>query len=109
MSFKLTPKQASYIRPVLGSIVLIIGLISMVLPFLPLGYIFTLGGIFILSPYIPYLKRLIAYLEKKDKKGRVKKANEKFSEIEKKAEQQFSSHEPNRENTINKNDDENFT
>jgi len=108
MPFKLTPKQASYIRLILGSIVLIIGLVSMVLPFLPLGYIFTLGGLFILSPYIPYLKRLIAYLEKNDKKGRVKKANEKFSEFEKKAEQHFSSPEPNHEKTINKNDDDYF-
>jgi hypothetical protein len=81
----------------------------MVLPFPPIGYIFTFGGIYILLPYIPYLKRLIAYLEKKDKKGRVKKANEKFSEIEKKAEQQFSSHEPGHENTIEKKDDDYFT
>jgi hypothetical protein len=105
MPFKLTPKQASYIRPVLGSIVLIIGLVSMVLPFLPLGYIFTLGGIFILSPYIPYLKKLISYLEKRDKKGRVKKANQKFSEIEEMAEQKFSSNEPDPKKNIDQHED----
>jgi membrane protein implicated in regulation of membrane protease activity len=90
MSFKLTPKQANYIRPVLGIIVLIIGLVSMVLPFLPLGYLFTLGGVILLAPDIPFLKRFISFLEKKDKKGRVEKATEKFTEVEEKVKRKVS-------------------
>jgi hypothetical protein len=90
MSFKLNPKQASYIRPVLGTIVLIIGLVSMVLPFLPLGYLFSFGGLFLLAPYIPVLKRFLSYLKKKDNKGRVEKATGKFSHAEEKLERKVS-------------------
>ncbi|MFW5707184.1 MAG: hypothetical protein ACOC12_04630 [Bacteroidota bacterium] len=93
MSFKLTPKQAGYIRPIAGTIVLIIGLVSMFLPFLPLGYLFSLGGIFLLAPYIPFLRRFLSFMERKDDKGRVKKATEKVSEKEKKVERKVTANE----------------
>ncbi len=93
MSIILTPKQISYLRPIVGTVVLIIGLVSMLLPFLPLGYIFTLGGLLILSSRIPVLRRFLRRLEKKDKKGRVKKVNEKVSETEERVERKVSTEE----------------
>ncbi len=87
---RLTPKQISYLWSVVGTVVLLIGLVSMLLPFLPLGYIFTLGGLLILSSRIPVLRRFLRRLEKKDKKGRVKKVNVKVSETEQKIERKIS-------------------
>lgn len=88
---KLTPKQTRYIRPVIGAILLLIGLVSMFLPFLPLGYLFSLAGLVLLASRIPILQRLLSYLEKKDKKGKVKEVNEKISEVEEKIETKISS------------------
>jgi hypothetical protein len=104
MSIKLTPKQIKYFWLVGGTIVLLIGLVSMVLPFLPLGYLFTFGGLFILSSRIPALKKFLAKLERKDKKGRVKKINEKAYETEKKIERKLTAGEgdQNTSNTSNK-------
>jgi hypothetical protein len=62
----------------------------MFLPFLPIGYVFTIGGIMLLAPYIPFLKRFLSYLEKKDKKGRVKKVIDKTSEVEENVEEKVS-------------------
>jgi hypothetical protein len=44
-----------------------------------------------LAPDIPVLKRFISYLQKKDKKGRVEKATDKFYDVEEKLEKKVSS------------------
>lgn len=62
----------------------------MFLPFLPIGYLFILGGIILLAPSVPFLKRFLSYLKKKDNKGRVKKATDKFSEVTEKVENKVS-------------------
>lgn len=82
MSIKLTTKQVRYLWLIGGILILLIGLVSMALPFLPLGYVFTLGGLIILSSRIPFLQKLLRKLERKDKKGRVKRLNKKVVETE---------------------------
>lgn len=84
--FTIKPQNAKYIRPVLGVLILLVGLISMFLPFLPLGYLFTFGGLFLLAPNIPVLNKLINRLEEKDDKGRVEKAKDTISNYQKKTE-----------------------
>ncbi len=84
--FKIKPEHSKYIRWVIGIIILLFGAVFMVVPFIPLGYIFLFAGLFILAYDIPFLKKYIDKLKKKDKKGRLDKVEEKINDGEKKIE-----------------------
>jgi uncharacterized membrane protein HdeD (DUF308 family) len=73
-----------YIMPILGTFLLLIGITFMIFPFLPFGYLFTIIGILFLATSIPFFKKIINYLKKKDKKNIVEKAEKHSEKIERK-------------------------
>ena len=77
---KINSKYKKYIKLVIGVFVLCLGLVFMLLPFIPLGYIFVVAGLFLLAYEIPALKKQIDKLKEKDSKGRVAKVEEKLQE-----------------------------
>jgi uncharacterized membrane protein YbaN (DUF454 family) len=70
-SFKIKPEHKKYLRPVAGGIILLLGVVFMVVPFIPLGYIFLFGGLFLLSTEIPIFKKWLNKAKSKDKKNRI--------------------------------------
>lgn len=80
--FKIKPEHEKYIRLVAGIIILLLGGVFMLVPFIPLGYIFLFVGLFLLSYYVPFLKNIIDKIKKKDKKGIVEKTERKIEKTE---------------------------
>jgi drug/metabolite transporter (DMT)-like permease len=82
MGFKILKKNKKYIRLVAGIIIGLFGAVFMLVPFIPLGYVFIIASLLLLSTYIPPLKRLIDKIRKKDDKNRVEDVEEKIDEGE---------------------------
>jgi hypothetical protein len=80
--FKIKPEHKKYIRTVVGIIILILGGVFMVVPFIPLGYIFLFGGLFLLSTKIPIFKKWLDKAKSKDKKGKIEKVEKIVDEKE---------------------------
>lgn len=80
--FKIKPEHKKYLRPVTGAVILLLGLVFMVVPFIPLGYIFLFGGLFLLSTEIPIFKKWLNKAKSKDKKNRIEKVEKKVDEKE---------------------------
>ncbi|MFB6319919.1 hypothetical protein [Saccharicrinis sp. FJH54] len=68
-------------RYILGSIILLAGIVFMFIPFIPLGYILLAVGCFLLYPAVPPLKKLLDYLKRKDNSDRIEKAQKKTNEF----------------------------
>jgi hypothetical protein len=68
---------------VAGIIIVIFGAVFMMVPFIPLGYVFLIAGLMLLASYIPPLKRLIEKFREKDDKNRVEKVEKKINDGEK--------------------------
>lgn len=79
---RIKPKHIKYIRLVVGFIVFILGAIFMFFPFIPLGYLFLAAGLFLMAYEIPFLKKFIDKLKRRDKKDRIEKVEEKVEEAE---------------------------
>lgn len=79
---KREPEQRNYLRPAVGAIILLLGAVFMLLPFIPLGYIFIFGGLFLLSTEIPLFKRWLDRAKAKDDKGRIDKVEKKVDKNE---------------------------
>ena len=80
--FGLKPRHKKYIRPVLGLLIFVLGAVFLLIPFIPLGYILLLIGAFFLAPVVPFLRRLLNRLKKKDSKHRVERAEGKMNQVE---------------------------
>jgi hypothetical protein len=80
--FKIKPEHKKHVRTVTGIIILILGAIFMVVPFIPLGYIFLFGGLFLLSTKIPIFKKWLEKAKSKDKKGKIEKVEKMVDEKE---------------------------
>ncbi len=80
--FKIKPEHKKYLRPVVGGIILLLGIVFMVVPFIPLGYIFLFGGLFLLSSEIPIFKKWLSKAKSKDKKDRIEKVEDKVDKKE---------------------------
>jgi|GEM_PF-2526735 len=78
--FKIQPKHSKYVRPVIGSLCILFGIVFMAVPFIPLGYILLFGGLFLLTPYIPGADKLLNKIKSKDKKNRVENAQNHVSD-----------------------------
>lgn len=83
MRLKIKSEHKKYIRLVAGLILLILGSLFMLIPFIPLGYIFLIASLFLLASYIPPLNRVIEKIRSKDEKDRVGKVEKKIIEGEK--------------------------
>ncbi len=90
--FKIKPKHKKYIRLVAGILILVLGSIFMLVPFIPLGYLFLIAGLFLLSYKIPFFRKLIDKIKRKDKKGRVEKVERKVDEGEKVIDEKLVDH-----------------
>jgi len=66
-----------FIIPGIATIIFIAGLISMMLPFIPLGWILIALAALLLAPYLKSMRKFIGWLAKKDNSGLVKKAGKK--------------------------------
>ena len=66
----------------LGILVLIAGLVFMLIPFIPLGYILVLAGALFLAPVIPPVGRLMNKLKRTDRKNRIGKAEQEMNKVE---------------------------
>lgn len=71
-----------YIRLIIGIITALFGIVFLFIPFLPFGYLLLFVSAFFLASYIPILKKFMSFLRKKDKKGYIKKAEEKIHQFE---------------------------
>ncbi len=78
----LKPEHKKYIRPVTGLIIFVAGIVLMLIPFIPAGYILIIAGAFLLAPEIPFMKRFLGKLKKWDHSHRIEKAEQKVNEIE---------------------------
>ncbi|MAE84740.1 MAG: hypothetical protein CMB80_18515 [Flammeovirgaceae bacterium] len=54
----------------------------MFIPFIPFGYVLIFLSLFILAPKIPFLKKYMRFLKRKDKKGHLKRIEERMNEWE---------------------------
>lgn len=81
-SYWLVSKQRKYLRLVIGGITLIIGIGFMLIPFIPIGYAIIFVAVFLLSPYIPFLARLMRFFKTKDKNGNLNKLEKKVCDFE---------------------------
>lgn len=65
----------------------------MIVPFIPLGYIFLFAGLFLLAYRIPFLEKYLDKIRKKDKKGRVEKVEKKINKTEEKVDKKLVKNE----------------
>lgn len=79
---KLDPKYKKYLRPVAGIIFLAAGAVFILIPFIPIGYILLIAGFFLLAPNLPFIRKWIRKIKKKDDKGRVEKVEEGIADTE---------------------------
>ena len=54
----------------------------MCIPFIPFGYVLVFLSLFILAPKIPFLKKYVRFLKRKDKKGHLKRIEDRMNEWE---------------------------
>jgi len=81
-----------HLRPILGTVALIIGIVFFIIPIIPvLGVAGLFAGAFLLAPYIPFLNRFKDWLKKKDTSGNTEKTEQKLNEMEEKYGQEQSS------------------
>lgn len=76
-------KRRRTIRVILGLFLILSGIIFMAIPFIPLGYLFLITGLFFLSPIIPWFRKILEKVERRDRKGRVRKVRDTSDEVEK--------------------------
>jgi len=79
---KLNPKIKKYIPPFFAAIILALGGVFMLVPFIPLGYIFIFIGLFMLSRYLPFVRKWINKLKKKDDNNMVEGVERKIVKID---------------------------
>lgn len=77
-----TARHKKYIRLIAGTLILILGIVFMLFPFIPLGYLFVIAGVLLLAYEIPFLQKPLNKLKRKDKKGRVQKVEKKINKSE---------------------------
>lgn len=75
--------QSTYLRYVLGILIGLLGVVFMFIPFIPIGYLLIFAALFILSPKIPFLRKYVRFLKRKDKDGRLNKLEKKINDLEK--------------------------
>ncbi|WP_111610805.1 hypothetical protein [Algoriphagus yeomjeoni] len=67
--------------PTIATLIFIGGLISLLLPFVPLGWLLIALSSLLLAPYFKLMRKFIGWLAKIDKTGFVEKAGLKASKL----------------------------
>lgn len=70
-----------FVIPSIALLIFIAGLVFMVIPFIPLGWLFVALASLLMAPYIKFMRRFIGWLSTKDNTGFVKKAGEKAAHL----------------------------
>jgi uncharacterized membrane protein YbaN (DUF454 family) len=78
----ISPKYQKYIRPVAGIILLALGAVFMLIPFIPLGYILVFAGLFLLASVIPVFDKWLNKLKEKDENNRVERVEQNINKAE---------------------------
>ena len=90
-------KIRKLITLVVGIVFLGLGILFMFIPFIPLGYIFIIIALFLLSYNLPFMRKLINKLRKKDKGNYIEKIENQVEKTERKVEKTLI--EPNNKNS----------
>jgi len=69
------------IIPAIASLIFIAGLIALMLPFVPLGWLLIALASLLMAPYFKFMRKFIGWLASKDTTGFVEKAGEKAGEL----------------------------
>lgn len=69
------------IIPAIAILIFIAGLVSLVLPFVPLGWLLIALASLLMAPYFKFMRKFIGWLAKKDTTGFVRQAGEKASKL----------------------------
>lgn len=67
--------------PTIAALIFIGGLVSLLLPFVPLGWLLIALSSLLMAPYFKVMRKFIGWLAKIDKTGFVEKAGEKASHL----------------------------
>lgn len=70
-----------FIIPAIATLIFIAGLISLALPFVPLGWLLIAITSLLMAPYFKFMRKFIGWLAKIDKTGFIEKAGEKASHL----------------------------
>tara|TARA_R110000823_G_scaffold232208_1_gene358717 strand:- start:24 stop:341 length:318 start_codon:yes stop_codon:yes gene_type:complete len=70
-----------FIIPIIATLIFLAGLISLALPFIPLGWLLIALTSLLMAPYFKFMRTFIGWLSKIDKTGFVDKAGEKASQL----------------------------
>lgn len=70
-----------YTIPLIASGIFILGLVCLVIPFLPFGWLFIAMTALIIAPYFKFMREFLGKIIKKDKTGIFKKAGKKVAEL----------------------------
>jgi uncharacterized membrane protein YbaN (DUF454 family) len=68
-----------YIRPIIGGLLFLIGVVFMFLPMIPLGYLVLGASAVVLAPLSPPFRHLLRWLEERDSSGRVETVEKKIN------------------------------
>jgi hypothetical protein len=74
-------KVKKYIIPAIAILTFIAGLVSLMLPFLPFGWLLLAVSALLVVPYFEVMQRFIAWLSQKDTTGIVEKAGAQASKL----------------------------
>lgn len=74
-------KVRKFIIPAIALLIFIAGLVCMLVPFIPLGWLFIALASLLMAPYIKFMRKFIGWLATKDNTGFVKKAGEKAAHL----------------------------
>ncbi|WP_339704029.1 hypothetical protein [Algoriphagus aquimarinus] len=70
-----------FIIPAIASLTFIAGLVALLVPFIPVGWLLIALASLLMAPYFKFMRKFIGWLAKKDTTGFVEKAGEKASEL----------------------------
>lgn len=73
--------KRTYIMPLIATGTFIVGLICLMIPFLPFGWLLLFMTALLLTPYFKPMEKLMTWLIKKDKSGTFEKARKKVAEL----------------------------
>ncbi|MEK6475885.1 hypothetical protein WJR50_00070 [Catalinimonas sp. 4WD22] len=72
-----------YIRPILGTIALLLGIAFCFIPAVPvLGIVGLFAGAFLLAPYVPFFAKLKEWVKSKDRSGKTVEVEDKLENLE---------------------------
>ena len=75
-------KYKKYVKLAIALFILVLGSAFMVIPFIPLGFVFMLGGSMLLIRYIPSLNRRLTQLKRRNKNKMAERIEEKVHAVE---------------------------